>query len=65
MTNKFFRPVKKNEVYLKIDWEGMLQYIKENPETVVPKTEIELLCQIATARALDNIYYCGLVTTEP
>jgi len=65
MTDKFFRPKTKGEIYHKIDWEGMFQYVKEFPETVIPKTEIELLCKIATARALDHIYAYGLVTTEP
>jgi hypothetical protein len=63
MTDKFFRPMKKGEIYHKIDWEGMFQYVKETPH-LSEGQEIELLCDIAKARALDNIYHEGLLTTQ-
>lgn len=67
MTNKFFKPLKKGQIYHKIDWEGMFQYVREldaeSNYAMSVVEEIELLCNIAKARALDNIYNCGLLTT--
>jgi hypothetical protein len=69
MTDRFFRPQTKGQIYYKIDWERMLQSVKELQykdglsEVEHDKRDIELLCKIATARALDNIYNYGLTTT--
>jgi hypothetical protein len=62
MTNAFFKPMKKGEIYHRIDWEGIFQYVKNLPNNTSPTIEIDLLYKIATARALDHIYNYGITT---
>ena len=56
--------MKKGQIYHDIDWEGMLQLVKETPNAT-PQEEIEIICKIASARFQDNAYNCGITTLDP
>ena len=61
MTDRFFKPMKKGQIYHSIDFEGMLQYIKEaTPLEADFQKEINMICKVIQARALDSLFQSGL-----